>query len=67
MVVKDSYANCLVPFLTPYFEEIVIIDPRFSYDTAESIVNQYGVTDVLYLYNADTFQTDTSLADFLTA
>ena len=67
LLVKDSYANCLVPFLTPYFEEIVIIDPRFSYDTAESIVNQYGVTDVLYLYNADTFQTDTSLADFLTA
>ncbi len=66
MLIKDSYANCFVQFLTPYFDQIIIIDPRYCYDTVDMVLNEYEVTDLLYLYNADTFMSDTSLADFLT-
>lgn len=61
LLFKDSYANAFMQFLWPYFEEIVMIDPRYYYDNADDIVRQEGITDVLYLYNADTFGTDTSL------
>ena len=61
LLFKDSYANCLVQFLWPYFEEIIMIDPRYYYDNADDLMRQEGVTDVLFLYNADTFGTDTSL------
>ena len=66
LLIKDSYANCFVQFLTPYFDQIIIIDPRYCYDTIDMVLKEYEVTDLLYLYNADTFMSDTSLTDFLT-
>ena len=66
MLIKDSYANCFAQFLTPYFDQIIIVDPRYCYDSVDMLINQYEITDLLYLYNADTFMTDTSLTDFLT-
>ena len=65
LLIKDSYANCFVQFLTPYFDQIIIVDPRYCYDSIDAVINQYRITDLLYLYNADTFMTDTSLSDFL--
>ncbi len=65
LVFKDSYANAAMQFLYPYFDEIVMVDPRYYYDSLIPVMNQYGITDVLYLYNADTFFNDTSLADVL--
>lgn len=67
LVFKDSYANCFMQFLTPYYEHIVMIDPRYYYDDLETVFNAYDITDVLFLYSADTFLKDTSLADVLTA
>ena len=57
-LIKDSYANCIVPFLTGDFEEIVLVDPRYYYDSAEKLMKQYGFTDVLFLYNLNTFLED---------
>ena len=42
-----------------------MVDPRYCYDTVDMIINEYEITDLLYLYNADTFMTDTSLTDLL--
>ena len=61
MVIKDSYANCLVPMLIPYYKSIVMIDPRYYTDKIEQTVKDEGVTDVLWLYNANTFLADTSV------
>ena len=61
MIVKDSYANCLVPMLTPYYKTIIMIDPRYYTDKIEKTVKDEGVTDVLWLYNANTFLADTSI------
>ena len=65
LLFKDSYANCFVQFLTPHFEKIILIDPRYYYDSIETVLRQEGITDVLLLYNADTFVTDNALADVL--
>ncbi len=62
MVVKDSYANCLIPMLTPYFKTIVVVDPRYYTDDIDNTILMEGVTDVLWLYNANTFLADTSIA-----
>lgn len=67
LVFKDSYANCFMQFLTPYYEHIIMIDPRYYYDDVGTVFSAYGITDVLFLYSADTFLKDTSLADVLTA
>lgn len=61
LLVKDSYANCMVQFLVPYFDKIILIDPRYSFDSVDAIVSAEGVTDVLFLYNVNTFHADTTL------
>ena len=65
LIFKDSYANCIVQFLYPYFDHITMIDPRYYYDNVEHVITGNSITDVLLLYNADTFLGDTSLADVL--
>lgn len=61
LLFKDSYANCMVQFLTPYFDKIVMIDPRYYYDGTDTLIATEGITDVLFLYNVNTFHGDTSL------
>ena len=62
LLLKDSYANAMLGFLTPYFSQIDIVDPRYySSDLDMQIaVNQY--TDLLILYNLQSFAKDSSLA-----
>ncbi len=65
LVFKDSYANCFVPFLLPYYDKIILIDPRYYYEQVENLITKEGITDVLFLYNLNTFMSDNSLADIL--
>lgn len=65
LLFKDSYANCMVQFLLPYYQNIIVVDPRYFYDSVDSIIDSYGITDVLFLYNVDTFLGDNSIADVL--
>lgn len=65
VIFKDSYANCFVPFLLPYYNEIIMIDPRYYYDNIDTLISNKGITDVLFLYNMDTFMTDNSIAGIL--
>ena len=58
LLIKDSYANCFVPFLTSRFREIVLVDPRYYYGELETLLEEKGITDVLYLYNLNTFVED---------
>ena len=67
LLIKDSYANCFVSFLLPYYNEIIMVDPRYYYDDIQSLIENQRVTDVLLLYNMDTFMNDKSLADVLAA
>ena len=60
-VVKDSYANCLVPFLAEHFSTIYVFDTRYYRGKVTDFINQNGVTDVLFLYNMYTIDTDTGI------
>ncbi len=62
LLVKDSYANCLIPMLTPYFSRIVVVDPRYLTDSFGGILKEYTFTHALFLYNMNTLLGDTSLA-----
>ena len=51
--------------LYPYDDHITLNDPRYYYDNVESVISLEQVSDVLFLYNANTYFEDTSLADVL--
>lgn len=61
VVIKDSYGNSFVPLLTPYYDEIVVIDPRYYSDDIYELIDYKDITEVLFLYNTDSFITDNSL------
>ena len=61
LVLKDSYANCFVPFLIPDYKAIVMVDPRYYTGDLETLMSAEGVTEVLFMYNANTFSSDTAL------
>ena len=65
LLIKDSYANCMIPLLTPYFSKIVVVDPRYLTDSLSSIVKENDFTHLLFLYNLNTLLEDTSLAECL--
>ena len=65
LIFKDSYANCFVPFSLPYYDEIIMVDPRYYYGDIGELIRSEDISQILFLYNADTFFEDTSLADVL--
>ena len=62
LVVKDSCADCFIPFLAPYFREIVVVDPRYYSGTMDDIMDTYRITDALILYSGNTFFTDNNIS-----
>lgn len=61
LIIKDSYANCFVPFLTDSFKEIHMLDLRYYHGDVADYIAENAITDVLVLYNADNFLSDTNL------
>lgn len=60
-VFKDSYAHNIVPFLANHYEEIHMIDPRYYNLDPVAYLEENGITDVLMLYSASNFASDTNL------
>lgn len=63
LLIKDSYANCMVPFLALHYEEIYITDLRYSH--GKLVIPQgadKNITDIMLLYNVESFSTDRNLA-----
>lgn len=66
LVVKDSFADCFIPFLTPHYREIVVVDPRYYTGTMKEIMDTYRITDALILYSGNTFFTDNNISGVFT-
>lgn len=62
LLIKDSYANSMIPFLAQNYRKIVVVDPRYYYNDINDLMAAEGITQVLFLYNANTFFEDNSLS-----
>ena len=65
LLLKDSYANAFVPFLFPDFDRITMIDPRYYNGDLAAHIRENPYTDVLVLYNINTFTEDSALSVLL--
>ena len=61
LLIKDSYANSLLPFLTQHYSEIVLLDLRYIRGSYRELADPDDFSQVLILYNAVTFAEDPSL------
>ncbi|MEK4850465.1 DHHW family protein [Paenibacillus sp. FSL H7-0756] len=61
LIVKDSYANSLIPFLTSHFSEIDVVDLRYYDGDLLKLMKERQIRDMLILYNMTTFSEDPSI------
>lgn len=62
-LIKDSYANSLIPLLAPHYEKIYVVDLRYYNGSLFSLMDQYVTHDrvsVLVVYNCIHFMEDFS-------
>ncbi len=55
LVIKDSYAHSVIPFLTLHVPEIHVIDMRYYNGSISDYMSENGIKDVLLLFNTATF------------
>lgn len=61
LVIKDSYAHAMLPFLSQHVREIHVIDTRYFNTSIEQFVKEHPVQETLLLYNIPTFTAERSL------
>ncbi len=65
LVIKDSYANSMMPYLCQKYKHISMIDLRYYHmepKTVSQYVQENNITKVIYLYNVDFINTDNNFA-----
>ena len=61
LLIRDSYSDSLVPFLTPHFSEIHLIDLRYYKLSTSQYIADNGIDQALILYSVPNFA-ESSLA-----
>ena len=61
LIIKDSFANSLAPFLTADYETIIMLDLRYSTGSAQSAIDENNVDDILFVQEMRSFSNDKSL------
>ena len=62
LVVKDSFAHSLVPFLADHYARIIMVDMRYWSNPIPELVEQEGVDRVLFVYSIDNLAVDDRIA-----
>ena len=58
LLIRDSYSDSLVPFLTPHFSEIHLIDLRYYKQSAVQYIQDNGIDAVAVLYSIPNYIAD---------
>ena len=61
LILRDSYTDSLVPFLTQHFSEIHLIDLRYYRYSIPQYIKDNDIDMAVVLYSVSNFVTDTNL------
>ena len=61
IVFKDSFANCLVPFLLEQYDQVTMIDLRYCRKSVINILQQKKDAEILFLYEMSNFAEDNNI------
>lgn len=62
LLVRDSYAHCLAPFLASDYREVILVDLRYYRLSVSALIEQYGVTELGFVFGLDNLLTDANSA-----
>lgn len=58
LLIKDSFANNILPFLAEDYEKLVVVDLRQLNVSGDRLLEMFSPTDILILYNSAQFAQD---------
>ncbi len=61
LVLRDSYADCELPFFFAHFSEIHVLDLRYFRRSVREYAAENGIDDILVAYSLSTFLSDPSV------
>ncbi len=62
MLIKDSFANCMIPFFMEDYEKVIVVDMRQINAGLSMVMRMYQPSDVIVLYNIVQFMQDRDFA-----
>jgi len=61
LILRDSYADALMPFLFEHFSEIHAIDLRYNKSSVKDYISEHGIDEVLISYGISNFVSDANV------
>jgi hypothetical protein len=61
LIIKDSFGNSFVPYLTYSYDEVYVLDLRFNSQKVSEIMGKYDFDDILIMYSTNNFIEDSNL------
>ena len=61
LIIKDSFAHSLTPFLADHYSTITLVDMRYYKDKVSKLIEDNNYDQILFLYSIDNLSTDTDL------
>ncbi len=65
LILKDSYANGLIPFLINHYKKIIMLDLRYYNQSIKQIIEVENPDEVLLIYNVSSLATDNNFKKLL--
>ncbi|KGM95525.1 hypothetical protein Z968_08965 [Clostridium novyi A str. 4552] len=66
LIIKDSYAHSLVPFLTNHYDEIHMVDFRYFNDNIDEYIKNNNIKNILIMYNGLSFSREQTVSKLQT-
>lgn len=63
LLIKDSYGNSFAPFLSYLYDEVDVVDLRYTHQMKEYLANPAYYDDVLLMYNYESLVSESSIAN----
>ena len=61
LIIKDSFANSMIPLLVNHYHEIDVIDPRYYKRSISKYISENNIEEVLLIYNYGIIATDKNI------
>lgn len=58
LVIKDSYAHSLLPFLADNYSEIIVVDLRYYHQSVSELAEREDINNIVFINNIEFLSTD---------
>ena len=65
LLVKDSYANALAPFLALHYRSVTLIDPRYYRGDLQNVIPEGGFDQTLFCFGYESFCAQNALSKLI--